>query len=46
MEFMKDYEFDLKYYPGKTNVVVYALSRKSLNIDWMMIKEAKLIESF
>ena len=46
MEFLKDYEFELKCHPGKTNVVVDALSRKSLNIAWIMIKETELIESF
>ena len=46
MEFHKDYEFKLKYHHGKANVVADALSRKSLNVAWMMIKEAKLIESF
>ena len=46
MEFLKDYEFELNYYPGKANVVADALSRKSLSISWMMIKEIELIESF
>ena len=46
MEFLKDYEFELKYHPSKANVVADALTRKSLNVAWMMIKEAELIESF
>ena len=46
MEFLKDYEFELNYHPSKANVVADALSRKSLSISWMMIKETKLIESF
>ena len=46
MEFLKDYEFELKYHPSKANVVVDALSRKSLIVVWMMIKETELIESF
>ena len=29
MEFIKDYDFTLHYHPGKANVVVDALSRKS-----------------
>src|SRR5262249_28358717 len=30
MEFLKDYEFDMSYHPGKANVVADALSRKKL----------------
>ena len=29
MEFLEDYDFTLHYHPGKANVVVDALSRKS-----------------
>jgi len=43
---MKDYDFQLMYYPGKANVVVYALSRKSTQVSAMMIEEQKLIEQF
>ena len=46
IEFLKDYEFDLNYHPNKANVVVDALSKKSLNASWMMIKEIELVESF
>ena len=46
MEFLNDYKFELKYHPSKANVVVDALSRKSLTMTWMMIKEMELIESF
>ena len=46
MELLKDYEFELKYHLDKANIVADALSRKSLTVAWMMIKEAKLIESF
>jgi len=31
MEFLKDYDFELQYHPGKENVVADALSRKSIH---------------
>ena len=46
MEFLKDYEFDLIYYPSKGNVMADALSRKSLSVSWLMINEAELVERF
>ena len=46
MEFLNNYEFELKYHPSKVNMVADALSRKSLSVAWMMIKETELIESF
>ena len=46
MEFLKDYEFELNYHLGKANVVANALSRKSLSVSWMIIKEVELVESF
>ena len=44
MELLKDYDFELQYHQGKTNMVADALSRKSLHISFMMIKEMELIE--
>ncbi|XP_072071794.1 uncharacterized protein [Arachis hypogaea] len=46
MEFLKDYDFELSYHPGKANVVADALSRKSLTIAWMKIKEEELVDKF
>jgi len=33
LEFLKDYNFQLSYHPGKANVVADALSRKSLHVS-------------
>jgi len=44
MEFLKDYDFQLLYHPGKANVVVDALSRKTLHAAHLMIKEVELLE--
>jgi len=46
LEFLKDYDFHLSYHPGKANVVANALSRKSLHMSALMVKESKLIEQF
>jgi len=46
LEFLKDYDFQLSYHPGKANVVADALSRKSLNMSALMVKELELIEQF
>ena len=47
MEFLNDYDFELKYHTGKANVVANALNRKSLQMSLMMIKKHhKLWEKF
>jgi len=46
VEFLKDYDFELLYHPGKANVVVDALSRKTVHTVHLMIKEVELLEQF
>jgi len=46
IEFLKDYDFELLYHPGKANVVADALSRKTMHVTHLMIKEMELLESF
>jgi len=46
MEFLKDYDFELLYHPGKANVVADALSRKTVHTAHLMIKEVELLEQF
>ena len=46
MEFLKDYDFELSYHPGKANVVVDALSRMTLHCSALMVKQMQLIEEF
>ena len=46
MEFLKDYDFELSYHPGKANVVADALSRKTLHCSALMVKQMQLIEEF
>nr|KYP67722.1 Retrovirus-related Pol polyprotein from transposon 17.6 [Cajanus cajan] len=46
MEFLKDYDFQLMYHPGKANVVVDALSRKSIHMSSMIVRELELVEEF
>nr|KYP37202.1 Retrovirus-related Pol polyprotein from transposon 17.6 [Cajanus cajan] len=46
MEFLKDYDFQLMYHPGKANVVADALSGKFIYMSSMMVKELELVEKF
>jgi len=46
LEYLKDFDFQLSYHPGKANVVVDALSRKSLHMSALMVKELELIKQF
>jgi len=46
MEFLKDYDFELHYHPGKANIVADALSRKSLHASTLMILEMDLLQKF
>jgi len=46
MEFLKDFDFELLYHPRKANVVVDALSRKTVHASYMMVRELDLVEQF
>ena len=44
MEFVKDYDFELSYHPGKANVVADALSRRSYTASLCAAREWRLLE--
>ena len=46
IEFLKDYNFELLYHLGKANVVVDGLTRKTMHVAHLMIKELEMIEKF
>jgi len=46
LEYLKDFDFQLSYHPGKANVVVDALSRMRLHMSALMVKELELIDQF
>jgi len=46
LEYLKDFDFQWNYHLGKVNVVVDALSRKSLHMSSLMVKKFELIKQF
>ncbi|GAU29982.1 hypothetical protein TSUD_360970 [Trifolium subterraneum] len=46
MEYLKDFDFELNYHPGKANVVADALSRKALYASEILMYQCGLYEKF
>ena len=46
MEYLKDYDIDLRYHPGKANKLADALSRKDIRVTQLMVLEFDLLEKF
>ena len=45
LEFVKDYDFELSYHPGKANIVADALSRCSYAASLCAVKEWRLMDA-
>lgn len=46
MDFLKDYDFELKYHPRKENVVANALSRKKLSKAKLLMHIVEMDKKF
>lgn len=46
LKFLEDYDSSLSYNPSKANVVFDALSKKSLNMSMLIVRELEFIEQF
>lgn len=46
IDFVKGYDFPLQYHLGKANVVANALSRKTMHVSSMVVKELESLEEF